>query len=339
MIKRFSANIHCGKSRLSTVVHSLFAISIVACGTSAERPETTANDFKVALVTTGPISDQGWNAGAYKGLLTIRDSLGARVSNVQTQTPAEIDENFRQYGVQGYSLVFGHGFEYQDPAIRVAPSFPKTAFVTTSGTKTASNVAGVAFAFSDGAYLAGIVAGAASHSGVIGAIGGTQLPPVVAAFKAFEAGARSVNPAVKLLTSYVGNWEDASSAKEQALAQIARGADVIFQDADAAGLGVFQAARQAKTVRVIGSNSDQNTVASEVTLGSVVIDLPRAMMMIARDVKNGTFTGHVYKLGEADNVVRWVANPKLGAEITPATLARLDLATKAIDTGTLKVQE
>ncbi len=339
MTKRFNTINYCGISRFSTVIHSLFAISIIACGGSTKRQKAPTNGFKVALVTTGPISDQGWNAGAYRGLLAIRDSLGARISNVQTQTPAEIDENFRQYGAQGYNLVFGHGFEYQDPAIRVAPLFPKTAFATTSGTKTAANVSGVAFAFSDGAYLAGIVAGAASHSGVIGTIGGTQLPPVVAAFKAFEAGARSVNPAITVLTAYVGNWEDASAAKEQALAQIARGADVIFQDADAAGLGVFQAARETKTVRVIGSNSDQNAIAPEVTLGSVVIDLPRAMMMIARDVKNGTFTGHVYRLGEADKVVRWVANPKLSTEITSVTLARLDSAKKIIDSGNLKVQE
>ncbi|MEO7218031.1 MAG: BMP family protein [Gemmatimonadaceae bacterium] len=326
--------------RLSTVVHIFFATSIVACSGSSNASKASDPDtFKVALVTTGPVSDQGWNAGAYNGLLAIRDSLGAHISNVQTQTPAEIDENFRQYGAQGYNLVFGHGFEYQDPAIRVAPSFPKTAFVTTSGTKTAANVAGVEFAFSDGAYLAGIVAGAASHSGVIGAIGGTQLPPVVSAFRAFEAGARSVNPNIKVLTAYVGNWEDASAAKEQALAQIARGADVIFQDADAAGLGVFQAARQTKTVRAIGSNSDQNNVAPEVTLGSVVIDLPRAMLMIARDVRSGKFTGHVYHLGDVDGVVRWATNPRLAGEITAATTAKLDSARRVIDAGKLILPE
>ena len=324
------------RRQLSTVVHSLFALAIAACGRPAATP---SNAFKVALVTTGSISDQGWNAGAYRGLIAIRDSLGAKISNVQTQTPTEIDENFRQYGAQGYDLVFGHGFEYQDPAVRVAKAFSKTAFVTTSGTTTAPNVAGVHFRFSAGAYLAGIVAGSASHSGVLGAIGGTQLPPVVAAFKAFEAGARSVNPNVKVLTSYVGNWDDASAAKEQALAQIARGADVIFQDADAAGLGVFQGVRQSKGTRIIGSNSDQNTIASEVTLGSVVIDLPRAMMMIARDVKKGTFTGHVYQLGETDGVVRWVPNPGLAAEISPATLARLNAAKSAIEARTLEVPE
>jgi len=312
-------------------------VSIIACAKGPEHSQSSLSEFKVALVTTGSVSDQGWNAGAYRGLLGIRDSLGAHISNVQTQTPAEIDENFRQYGSQGYNLVFGHGFEYQDPAIRVAPSFPRTAFVVTSGGKTAPNVAAVEFAFSDGAYLAGIVAGAASHSGIIGTIGGTQLPPVVSAFRAFEAGARSVNPKVKVLSAYVGNWDDASAAKEQALAQIARGADVIFQNADAAGLGVFQAARQSTGVRIIGSNSDQNSVAPEVTLGSVVIDLPRAMLMIARDVKGGTFKGHTYHLGDVDGVVLWRGNPKLSTEISPETLTKLASAKKALDAGQLTI--
>ena len=329
---------------LSTVVHILFALAIVACGGGADKGASGSNthnesDFKVALLTTGPVSDQAWNAGAYRGLLAIRDSLGAHISNVQTSTPAEIEENFRQYGAQGYALVIGHGFEYQDPAIRVAPSFPQTAFVATSGDKTARNVAGIDFTFSDGAYLAGIVAGANTRSNTIGVIGGTQLPPVVDAFKAFEAGARSVNPKIKVLTAYVGNWDDASAAKEQALAQIARGADMIFQNADAAGLGVFQAARESKGVRVFGSNSDQNGVAPQSTLGSVVIDLPRAFLVVARDVKNGRFTGHIYHLGAKEGVVRWVGNPALAGEIAPATQARLDSAQRAILNGTLVTKQ
>lgn len=325
---------------LSTVVHSLFALSILACGGNGSDASTARRgDFKVALLTTGPVSDQAWNAGAYRGLLAIRDSLGASVSNVQTSTPADIEENFRQYGTQGYALVIGHGFEYQDPAMRVAPSYRRTAFVATSGDKTSANVAGIDFTFSDGAYLAGIVAGANTRSNVIGVIGGTELPPVADAFKAFEAGARSVSPKVNVLTAYVGNWDDASAAKEQALAQIARGADMIFQNADAAGLGVFQAARESKAVRVFGSNSDQNSVAPQSTLGSVVIDLPRAFLVVARDVKDGTFTGHIYHLGAREGVVRWVPNPVLASEITPVTAARVDSAQQAILRGALVTRQ
>ena len=93
----------------------------------------TNKSFRVALLTPGPISDQSWNGGAYQGLLRIRDSLGATVSHIQTKTPAEFEEKFRQYGAQGYDLVFGHGFEFQDAAVRVGPEFPKTIYVTTSG--------------------------------------------------------------------------------------------------------------------------------------------------------------------------------------------------------------
>ena len=127
----------------STVTHILAACLLAACGRgSSPTRDTSKVAFKVALLTPGPISDQSWNAGAYRGLEQIRDSLGASISHIQTKTPAEFDDNFRQYGSQGYSLVIGHGFEYQDAAKRVAPEFPKTVYLITSGTTPATNVAG-----------------------------------------------------------------------------------------------------------------------------------------------------------------------------------------------------
>lgn len=327
----------------STLIHTLFAFTIVAC-TKGETGKTAANEttdttFKVALLTPGPISDQAWNASAYQGLERLHDSLGAQISNIQTKTPAEIEENFRQYGAQGYSLVFGNGFEFQDPAVRVAPEFPKTIYVNVSATKVAQpNVAGIDFTFSDGAYLAGIVAGANTKSNIIGVIGGQELPPVVQAFKAFEAGAKSVNPHVQVLSSYVGNWDDVSAAKEQALAQIARGADMIFQNADAAGLGIFQAVREskAKGVRIFGANSDQNHIAPEVTLGSVVIDLPHAFLLVAREVKAKQFTPRVITLGAKEDVIKWVPNPALASEISATTQHRVDSVGALVRAGMLK---
>ena len=280
--------------------------------------------MRVALLTPGPISDQSWNAGAYAGLLRIRDSLGARISHIQTKTPAEFEENFRQYGAQRYDLVFGHGFEFQDAAKLVAPDHPGTAYVVTSATSTAANLAGIAFDFADASYLAGMAAGAATRSNVIGTIGGTELPPVKESFEAFKRGALRVNPRVRVVGSYVGNWDDVTAGKEQALAQIARGVDVLFQNADAAGLGVFQAARERTGVYVVGSNSDQNRIAPAVTLGSVVIDLPHAFLTVAREVQSKRFRGRVIRLGMNENVVTWVPNPATSARISPATRAAID---------------
>lgn len=318
---------------LSTVIHIALAVTatlLLACAGKSDDAQTSARTsrgsapFRVALLTPGPISDQSWNGGAYQGLMRIRDSLDATVSHIQTKTPAEFEEQFRQYGAQGYDLVFGHGFEFQDAAKRVGPDFPKTIYVTTSSNTSGTNVAGIEFAFADASYLAGYIAGSVTRTNVLGAIGGTELPPVKESFDAFTRGARAANPKVAVLTSYIGNWDDVSAGKEQALAQIGRNADVIFQNADAAGLGVFQAARETKKALVIGSNSNQNGVAPEITIGSVVIDLPHAFLSVAREVKDGKFTPRVIRLGSQSNVVTLVLNPALQSRIPAPTMHAVD---------------
>lgn len=292
-----------------------------------------AGPMRVALLTPGPVSDRSWNGIAHDGLLAIRDSMGAEISHIQTKTPAEFEENFRQYGVQGYDLVIGNGFEYQDAAQRVASSYPKTAYAITSGRVVAPNLAGFAFAFEEASYQAGIVAGAMTKSNTIGLIAGQEFPPVKASFTAFERGAKLVNPKVRIITSYIGNWEDVSAAREQALAQIAKGADIIFQNADAAGLGIFQAAKE-KNVYAFGTNADQNSVAPDVILGSVVIDLPKAFLMAAREVQSGTFTGRVYNLGVREDVVRLVLNPKLADRIPALARSAVDSVGALLHAGT-----
>lgn len=311
----------------------LLGLSLAACQQTRDPSDSTVTAFRVALLTPGPISDQSWNGGAYQGLLRIRDSLGAEVSHVQTKTPADFEENFREYGARGFNLVFGHGFEFQDAARRVAPRFPRTTYVTTSGNTAGGNVAGILFSFADAAFLAGMLAGSMSTSGIVGVIGGTELPPVKESFAAFALGVRSVKPGATVLTAYVGNWDDVSAGKEQALAQIARGADVIFQNADAAGLGVFQAARDRRGVYVIGSNANQNNIAPEVTLGSVVIDLPRAFLEVAREVKSGAFQPRVVTFDARSDVVALVINPAVASSIPARVRGAIDSVSARVHAG------
>ncbi|HET6680333.1 MAG TPA: BMP family protein [Gemmatimonadaceae bacterium] len=318
---------------LYTVLNSLLVLALAACAGS-DSARSDPDDFRVALLTPGPISDQSWNAGAYAGLQHIRDSLGAEISHVQTRTPAEFEESFRHYGAEHFDLVFGHGFEFQDAAVRVAPSYPATQYVTTSGNTVRANVSGMMFGFDEPSYVAGVLAASMSTSGTIGAIGGTELPPVRKSFDAFTEGARSLDPEIRVLRSYIGNWDDVSAGKEQALAQIARGADVIFQNADAAGLGVFQAAKDSRGVFIIGSNSDQNAIAPQVTLGSVVIDVPGALMYVAREVQAGNFHARVINLGSREGIVKLVLNPAILDRIPAATRATIDSVTRRLDDET-----
>lgn len=317
-----------------TVLNTVLVLALAACAGS-ESARSDPDTFRVALLTPGPVSDQSWNAGAYQGLQHIRDSLGAEISHVQTRTPAEFEESFRHYGAEHFDLVFGHGFEFQDAAVRVAPSYPATQYVTTSGNTVRANVSGMMFGFAEPSYVAGVLAARMSTSGTIGVIGGTELPPVRESFDAFTNGARSFDPEIRVLRSYIGNWDDVSAGKEQALAQIARGADVIFQNADAAGLGVFQAAKDSRGVFIIGSNSDQNAIAPQVTLGSVVIDVPGALMYVAREVQAGNFHARVINLGSRDGIVKLVLNPAVIDRIPASARAIIDSVTRRLDDGSL----
>jgi hypothetical protein len=111
------------------------------CGT---HPLSEGNDgLRVALLAPGPISNQASNGEAYRGLLAIRDTLGAAICHIQNRTPAAFDESLRECGRQSYDLIIGHGFEYQDAAKRMAPAGPGTIFPVTSTDVRAPNVAAI----------------------------------------------------------------------------------------------------------------------------------------------------------------------------------------------------
>jgi len=300
------------------------------------RPRPTLEGFKVALLSPGPVSDAGWNALAYEGLLAIRDQLGAEVSQVETKTPAEFEEGFRDYARRGYALIFGHGFEFQQAAAAVAADFPQTTFITTSGNTVRKNVAPLRFMLEQATYLAGMMAGLMSDSGVAGAVGGMAIPSVESTLLAFEAGARSVNPGFRVIRSYIGNWDDVGAAAEAAKAQIQQGADFLIHNADAAGLGVFQAA-QANHILAFGTNKNQNDIAPDAVLASAVIDVPRAFLEIARQVKNRSFKAEVVKLGMADGIVAFEINPALASRIPADVSTRIEDTRKRIIAGDVRV--
>jgi simple sugar transport system substrate-binding protein/basic membrane protein A len=73
-------------------------------------------------------------------------------------------------------------------------------------------------------------------------------------------------------------------------------------------------------------------------VGSVVIDLPRAFMLVARDVQAKRFQGKVYRLGGKEQVVTLVLNPARKDLVTPALQAALDSARTGLESGAIKVQ-
>lgn len=296
-----------------------------------------ASEFEAALLTPGPISDAGWNAGWYDGLMRIRDSLGAQVRHVETRTPAEFEEALRDFASRGYRVVFGHGFEFQDAAARAGEGFPNTVFITTSGSTVRANVAPPVFRLEEGTYLAGMIAGGITRSGGLGFAGGIKLPPVHGTYAGFAGGARAVRPNCVVLEAYLGNFEDVVAAKENGLAQIRRRADIILHNADAASFGVFQAARESAGVLAIGANREQSAVDPDVIVTSATLDVPHALLEVGRQVKEGRFHAGVMCLCIREGVVDLGLNQALAGRVPAALRTRIAAARDSIIAGTLQV--
>jgi basic membrane lipoprotein Med (substrate-binding protein (PBP1-ABC) superfamily) len=294
---------------------------------------------KVGLLVTGPVSDGGWNQIAWEGCRLIHEKLGAEINNQLVTKPEEFESGFRGYAADGYDLVFGHGAEFSDAAMRAGPQFPKTRFVVTGGTAHGGNVSHIKLGMEEGTYLLGLIAGSMTRSGKLGQIGGTQLEPVKQAFAAFEKGVHAVKPRAVITTTYIGNWNDANAGKEQALALIHSGADFLFPNADAAGNGVFQAVQENKEKEVLafGANSDQTALGPDVILASSVLDVPRAFLLVAQSIHDGKFNGSPYVFGMKDNVVSLAYNPALRSRIPTSVQAKVEAARAAIEAGKLKL--
>jgi basic membrane lipoprotein Med (substrate-binding protein (PBP1-ABC) superfamily) len=330
-ISNFVANFTVGVAKmLARCAGGVLLMAVAACAAPG-----TDGGLRVGLITPGSVADAAWNSGAYAGLQAIHDSLGLAVSHIEARTPAEQDEALRTYAEQGYDLVFAHGFEFQGPAERVSAQYPKTVFIVTSGARAHGNVSPLIFKLEDASYLAGMVAGGLTRSNILGFVGGIELPPIKAAYEGWVNGAKAVNPRIQSREIYLNSFDDAAAGREAALALIRIGADMFHHNADAAALGLFQAVKESPGVYVFGANADQSSLAPGHVVGSAVIDLPRAFLLVAVEVKAGSFRPKVEAFGLGSGVIRYEPNPALDSLVPAALKARVKAAADSISAGTL----
>jgi basic membrane protein A len=329
---------------MKRVVLLFTLLTLLSCAqreTTASAPAEPATSapaakpFRVGLLTPGSINDGGWNALAWEGVQRIERELGAEISHQETKTPAEMTEGFRAFGMKGFDLAFGHGFEYQEPAKTAGAQYPNTIFVTTSGSTIAKNVAPMRFQIEEATYVLGVIAARESKTGKAGLVGGINVPSIASSFLAFKAGAQSVNPKFEVKEVYTGNFDDLGAAKLATLSLINAGADYVFHQANEAGRGVFRACTERK-IRCFGANADQSELAPDSIVASAVVDVPSAYVETAKIVREGRFKPEIQHFGMNQGTVSVVWNEKLKPTISATTLAEVDRVIAEIKSGAVK---
>jgi basic membrane protein A len=202
----------------------------------------------VGMALTGPKNDQGYNQSYYDGLLDAQKKFNLKIQVLDNvNSPTAYSDALRTLA-QNNEVVLGIGAEFAQPALTLAPQYPKVAFLIANGAMSNKVPNVYAYFVRQGvpAYPAGVIAARLTKTKKIGFIGGTAIPPTFASRDAFIAGAKSVNRSIRLSSAIVGDFYDASKSKQAASAQVAAGADVIYAFLDGnAVTAVVQAGKQA----------------------------------------------------------------------------------------------
>ena len=280
---------------LETVAALSIAVSIPAMA--------MAEDFKMGLLVPGSVSEEGWNRIGYNALKGVETQLGAKISYVELQqNPASFEKAFRDYASQGYKVILGHGFEFQDAALEVAQDYPDVYFLISSSAIHEGNVIGLNTDTSQPFYLMGVIA--AKMGKKAGLVGGMEIPPIQQAFTGFKNGAKSVNHDFPISEAYIGNFTDTTAAKEAALSMISQGADFVVPNASGATVGGYQAiAESGPDVRSFSIFSDFTPVAPNNILGLYVADYAQGVVEVVKSIEDGN--------PPTENVVFGLKDPKV----------------------------
>lgn len=254
---------------------------------AASQPET---QFKAGLLAPGPVNDGGWNQTAYEALKKMETDLGAEIGYVEVEmSPAAFEKAFRDFADQGYQFILGHGNEFTDAAVAVAPDYPNTYFFLSSSRfydPKVPNVVGLNSDSSQPTYIFGYLA--AKLGTGAGLIGGMEIPPISESFTGFINGAHAVDPNFPVQVTYLGNWTDTAAAKEAAFSYVDGGANFLLANADFASNGVYQAMLE-KDVYGFGMFGDNTEKAPKQILANYILDYGAGLEEIAAQVKAGTF--------------------------------------------------
>jgi basic membrane protein A len=297
--------------------------------------------FKVGLVHPSPITD-AWSGQAYAALERMRDELGAEIANVEVGDPAGYEKAFSDFASQGYTLVIGHGFQYQDAAEKVSLEFPNTYFTTVGGFKSTANFAPIDLVpgYMQALYAMGVLAGQITKTGK--AVGFTlEIPATKLPLEGFRQGFESI-PGNTFSMIVLRDGNDVGAGKEAALQAIADGADILIANANLAGDGVLQAVAEqgGDSIFAIGTIGNQNSKAPKNVLVSAVLNIPQALFAVAKSAKEGTFEGgHVRAFTINDEgVYQFIYNEELADIVTPELRALVDETIAKLKSGEIMVE-
>jgi basic membrane protein A len=249
--------------------------------------------LRVAMITSeSGLGDRSFNDMMYQGMQRAEKQFGVKVNVIQPKSISEFKSTLARAAALGFDAIIGSSFDMIQPMQEVAKQYPNQKFglVDVGADPLGSNIVSTVTKDWEGSFLVGVIAAKTTKTGVIGFVGGKDIPIIHRFYLGYYYGAKTVNPNVQVLESYSGTFTDPAAGKEYTLALINRKSDVNYAVAGATSAGVIEAAKQTKTF-AIGVDSNQNYLAPGFVLTSCVKRVDNQAYDIIKLVYDGKFKG------------------------------------------------
>jgi len=337
------------KRFIPTLIVLLLLIAGCVAQPTGSSTNAAPNLKRVVYVINGALGDNAFYDSGQAGIDQIKEAYGVETRTIETNFDAGQYEPALQAAVTYADVIFVISYGFEDQLKEIAYKNPSKVFVNidTVVENSADTILSVDFIEEESAYLTGVLAGMLTtdlsvpninSDKIVGVVGG-DVDPVVSAFVfAYENGARSVDPEIVVETKSLGGaWDDAAKGKQAALQLYDQKADVVFQVAAAAGIGVLQAARE-RELYAIGVDTNQNDLEPGYVVASDIKDVGKAIQDVYKTIANGTYEpGAVLQYGLASGGVDLVTEAQV-LVLPDAIVAKVAELRQQILDGTLKVE-
>ena len=285
--------------------------------------------------------DKSFNEAAFQGAQRWADETGGSFREIELQNEAQREQALRRFAEAGSNPIVMAGFAFADALGKVAPDYPDTKFaVIDVNWLSMPNVRGIGFNEHEGSYLVGMLAAQASKTGIVGFVGGMDIPLIRRFGCGFAQGVKAVNADATIIANMTGTtpaaWNDPVKGSELTKAQISQGADVVFAAAGGTGVGVLQTAAD-EGILSIGVDSNQNYMHPGKVLTSMLKRVDNAVYE-AFSQGDALETGN-FQMGVANGGVGYALDEFNASLVSADMQSAVDAAAAAITAGSLSVHD
>ena len=325
--------------------------------TAAQEP--AGNALKVVYLCNGYLGDKGFYDNAASGLYRMRDELGCEVKVIEMGNDETAYESyFLDESEKDWDIIITGTFTMRELLQDVANQYPDKKYMFFDGQidfaqATEGNVMGITYQSNETGFMGGALAALMLDSGaekidadkrILGFVGSMDSPNINDFLIGYIDGIKYIDPEIRLVTNYVGSFEDVAKCYEMSTQEYNQGAQIIYAPSSQSILGAVQASAEQgrylvacdNDIWTIMSETDSDLVAN--VMSSTMKNVGESLFKAVEGLQSGTYKmGENYTLGIKDGSVGLAVNENYEALVPEDIRTKLDEISEKIVSGEIKV--